>query len=185
MPNGKKKFDFFPTPYPDEMFYSVLCRYHLKSGNPAFVSTAKAVWGKKISANLYMPQSLGEVATRLPAKTGFTAKFFALNNTIYPFLKPFLPQERGLQVLELLQSKTQHTLIAYQLCGLQRSQSLKWQYLRYCEDCWREDIRLYGEPYWHRLYLLPGILICPVHGKPIRDSTVFMRDIRDTKEGSF
>lgn len=178
MPNGKKKFDFFPTPYPDEIFYSVLCRYHLKSGNPAFVSTAKAVWGKKISPNLYMPQSLGEVAARLPAKAGLTAGYFALNNTIYPFLKPFLPQERGLQVLELLQSKTQHTLMAYQLCGLPRSKSPKWQYLRYCEDCWREDIRLYGEPYWHRLHLLPGILICPVHGKPIQNSTVFMRDIK-------
>jgi len=178
MANGKKNFDFFPTPYPDEIFYSVLCRYHLKSGSPAFVSTAKAVWGKKISANLYLPQSLGEVATRLPAKTGLTAKYFVLNNTIYPFLKPFLPRERGFQVLELLQSKTQHTLMAYQLCGLPRSKSPKWQYLRYCEDCWKEDIRLYGEPYWHRLHLLPGILICPVHGKPIQDSTVFMRDIK-------
>ena len=178
MPNGKKQFDFFPTPYPDEIFYSVLCRYHLRSGTPAFVSTAKAVWGKKISANLYMPQSLGEVSARLPTKTGLTAEYFALNNTIYPFLKPFLPQERGLQVLELLQSKSQYTLMAYQLCGLPRSKSPKWQYLRYCEDCWKEDIRLYGEPYWHRLHLLPGILICPVHGKPIQDSAAFLRDIK-------
>jgi len=177
MPNGKKQFDFFPTPYPDEIFYSVLCRYHLLSGSPAFVSTAKAVWGKKISANLYMPQSLGEVAARIPANAGLTAEYFALNNTIFPFLKPFLPRERGLQVLKSLQSNTQNTVMAYHLCGLPRSKSPKWQYLRYCEDCWREDIRLYGEPYWHRLHLLPGIFVCPIHGRPIQDSAAFLKDI--------
>ena len=25
---------FFPTPYPDELWYSVICRYHIRSGNP-------------------------------------------------------------------------------------------------------------------------------------------------------
>jgi len=168
---------FFPTPYPDEIFYSVLCRYHIRSGNPAFVSTAKTIWGKKISANLYLPQSLSKVALRIPPETGLTAEYFATHNTIYPFLKPFLPKERGLKVLELLESEAQSEIMAYQLCGLPRSKSPKWQYLRYCEDCWREDIRLYGEPYWHRLHLLFGVLMCPVHGKPIRNSVVFQKDI--------
>lgn len=168
---------FFPTPYPDEIFYSVLCRYHIRSGNPAFVSTAKTIWGKKISANLYLPQSLSKVALRIPPQTGLTAECFAINNTIYPFLKPFLPEERGLQVLELLKSEAQSEIMAYQLCGLPRSKSPKWQYLRYCEDCWQEDIQLYGEPYWHRLHLLPGVLMCPVHGKPIKNSLVFQKDI--------
>lgn len=171
-------FSFFPTPYPDEIFYSILCRYHLKSGKPAFVSTAKAVWDKETSANLYMPQSLDEVAARFPAETGLTAEYFALNNTIYPFLKPFLPRERGLQALESLKSKSRHMPMAYRLCGLPRSKIPKWQYLRYCEDCWQDDIQLYGEPYWHRIHLLPGIFICPVHGKPIRDSTAFLKDIK-------
>lgn len=169
---------FFPTPYPDEIFYSVLCRYHIRSGNPAFVSTAKTIWGKKNSTNLYLPQSLGKVSLRIPSETGLTAEFFAVNNTIYPFLKPFLTKERGPQVLELLKSESHSEFMAYQLCGLPRSKSPKWQYLRYCEDCWSEDIRLYGEPYWHRLHLLPGIFICPVHGKPILNSTVFLKDIQ-------
>ena len=168
---------FFPTPYPDEIFYSVLCRYHIRSGNPAFVSTAKTIWGKKISANLYLPQSLGKVALRIPPETGLTAEYFATHNTIYPFLKPFLPKERGLHVLKLLESESQSEIMAYHLCGLTRSKSPKWQYLRYCEDCWQEDIRLYGEPYWHRLHLLPGILMCPIHGKPIKDSIVIRKDI--------
>ncbi len=178
MSSNKSLLGFFPTPYPDEIFYSVLCRYHLRSGNPAFVSTAKEIWGKKISANLYLPQSLGTVSNRIPFTTGLSAKYFAENNTIYPFLKPFLPKERGTGVLELLESEYQHSLMAYQLCGLPRSKSPKWQHLRYCEDCWEEDVRLYGEPYWHRIHLLPGIFMCPVHGKPIQKSIAFLSDIK-------
>ncbi|MDF9409681.1 TniQ family protein [Pelotomaculum isophthalicicum JI] len=120
---------FFPTPYPDEIFYSVLCRYHNRSGNPAFVSTAKTIWGKKISANLYLPQSLGKVALRIPSETGLTAEYFATRNTIYPFLKPFLSKERGLQVLELLKSEAQSGIMAYQLC---RFQNRQWKFMTNC-----------------------------------------------------
>ena len=167
---------FFPTPYPDEIFYSVLCRHHARSGNPAFVSTAKETWGKKISVNLYLPQSLGAVANRIPRGAGLTAHYFAVHNTIYPFLKPLIPKERGQRVLRLLESDRQEAQLAYRLSGLESSRSQKWQFFRCCEGCWKEDIRKYGEAYWHRLHQLPGILVCPVHGTSTRNTTVFLSD---------
>jgi len=141
------------------------------------VSTARALWGKKFSANLHLPQSLGQVAKRIPARTGLTAHYFAVNNTIFPFLKPFLTAERGIRVLELLESKEPETIQALQLCGQLHSNSPKWQFFRYCEDCWNDDIRAYGEPYWHRLHQLQGILMCPVHEKPIQNSTAYLKDV--------
>ena len=27
-----KRLSFFPTPYPDECFYSIFCRYYVRSG---------------------------------------------------------------------------------------------------------------------------------------------------------
>ena len=173
-----KPFAFFPTPYPDEIFYSVLCRFHLRSGDPAFVNTSKMLWGQRTSQNLYLPQALGKISDRIPEQAGMTAKFFINENTIFPFLKPFLPEERGLLVIDLMQSHAQETTMAYQICGLPRSKSPKWQYLRYCEDCWKENIQIYGEAYWHRLHQLPGIFICPKHGTPIRDSRVFLKDVQ-------
>ena len=150
----------------------------MRNGSPAFVNTSKVLWGQRTGQNLYLPQSLGKISKCIPKQTGLTSERFVAHNTIFPFLKPFLPKERGFHVLELMQSNTQETTMAYQVCGLPRSKSPKWQYLRYCKDCWEEDIRTYGEAYWHRLHLLPGILICPVHGIPIRDSRIFLKDVQ-------
>ncbi|MHC5725135.1 MAG: TnsD family Tn7-like transposition protein [Nostoc sp.] len=35
-----------------------------------------------------------------------------------------------------------------------------------------EDLQNYGESYWHRLHQTPGVLVCPVHGVTLQDSTI-------------
>lgn len=38
---------FFPSPYPDELWYSVICRYHVHSGNYcAKAHPTAAIWGQ-------------------------------------------------------------------------------------------------------------------------------------------
>ena len=138
------QFSFFPTPYPDEILHSVLCRYHACCGTPAFVSTTKVLWGQKANINPYLPQALGRIAQRIPAETGLTAYYFAMHNTIYPLLKPLIPEERGQRVLRLLESGQQEDELAILLSGFATSKGPRWQFFRYCEDCWRDDIRLYG-----------------------------------------
>ena len=127
---------------------------------------------------MYLPQTLGKISGRIPPESGLTTERFIIGNTIFPYLKPFLPKERGLCVLDLLKSDITEKELAHRITGLPRSKSPKWQYLRYCEDCWKEDIQTYGEAYWHRLHLLPGVMICPLHGKPIQDSLIFLKDIQ-------
>ena len=41
-----RQLPFFPTPYPDESFYSILCRYHVRSGAPTSASTINRLFGK-------------------------------------------------------------------------------------------------------------------------------------------
>ena len=36
---------FFPMPYPDELWYSVICRYHIRSGNPSFKYSIRELYG--------------------------------------------------------------------------------------------------------------------------------------------
>lgn len=38
---------YFPTPYPDELWYSVLGRYHVRSGNPNSATTLRELFGEE------------------------------------------------------------------------------------------------------------------------------------------
>jgi hypothetical protein len=56
--------------------------------------------------------------------------------------------------------------------GTQRSHRLWPKYLRYCPDCVREDIDIYGETYWHRIHQLPAMLYCTKHHVRLYDSDI-------------
>lgn len=42
---------FFPTPYPDELWYSVICRYHIHSGNSCAKHTLRQLYGDNSTFN--------------------------------------------------------------------------------------------------------------------------------------
>lgn len=35
--------------------------------------------------------------------------------------------------------------------------------LRFCPKCIEYDIRVFGEPYWHRKHQVPGVTVCSIH----------------------
>ena len=41
---------FFPSPYPDELWYSVICRYHVHSGNYCAKHTLRQLYGDNFCA---------------------------------------------------------------------------------------------------------------------------------------
>ncbi len=43
---------------------------------------------------------------------------------------------------------------------------------RFCSVCWREDVEQYGEPYWHRVHQVAGVLVCPIHQVWLQNSLV-------------
>jgi uncharacterized C2H2 Zn-finger protein len=59
--------------------------------------------------------------------------------------------------------------------GTQRSFDQWPKHLRYCPDCTREDISIYGEAYWHRTHQLPGMVYCTKHFVRLEDSQTPMR----------
>ena len=76
---------FFPTPYPDEWWYSVLCRYHVKSGNEKFQTTIRELFqGKpRTMIGAFFPNNtIYQICEQLPPS--FTIKKLILEHT--PFL---------------------------------------------------------------------------------------------------
>ena len=130
---------FFPTPYPDEIFYSVLCRYHARGGNPSVYQTNRELWGKNIGKSLLLPSGIEYLAKRLPSQAGLTSERFIAENTVYPFLKPFILRERDEVLFEAMKNGTTGRTNLHNLSGFSRLRFTRQLYLRYCTQCMRED----------------------------------------------
>ena len=173
--DAPRRLLFFPTPYPDEMLYSVLCRYHLRCGSPPEPQTNLDLWGKRHGKLLFLPDGIENFASRIPEPAKLTTDRFIAENTVYPWLKPFLSHERG----ELLVTAMTHgNLKIYNITGLARTHSFALPYLRYCPQCAAEDIAEFAETYWHRAHQLPDITVCPKHHTILIESQYYTSEIK-------
>jgi hypothetical protein len=51
--------------------------------------------------------------------------------------------------------------------------------LRFCPVCADEDRKRVGEPYWHRVHQISGVVICPIHAVLLEDSNALWRNPRN------
>lgn len=52
------------------------------------------------------------------------------------------------------------------------SSEILGEYLRFCPECYAEEIRKYGESYWHRIHQTPGVLVCAKHNCQLIESNI-------------
>ena len=159
----------FPTPYPDETFYSVVCRYDFRKSRYSFRGTCEELFGRRIGLNTDIPQCIGSLVKRLPRGSGLTAKYFINNTTSFPYFNPFLTVSRKNTFTEYMGSGESK----YFALGTSKLRQPKNIYLRFCKSCWKENTVQYGEPYWHRAHQLPGVFMCCRHGEFLVDSPVY------------
>lgn len=165
---------FFPTPYPDELWYSVICRYHIRSGNPCVKYTLQQLYGEHCyNASLMLCGPVQHILAQLPDKL-LTAKQIILEHTLYPYYARFFSASRKRAAHGYVQSgdpRAVHRLGIYQ-------SGFTHPVMRYCPVCFAEDIVQYGEPYWHRLHQLPDMQICPKHHSWLVDTDVLYESSR-------
>ena len=166
---------FFPSPYPDEILYSVLCRYWIRAGRPSPRSVMEDFYGTRRDSNILMPRYLGRIASLLPVSSGMSAEFFLQNATVFPYFQPFLTEKRADAYRGYLSNSLPDSKSLYFSLGMGKLRYPRTNYLRFCAECWKEDVKKHGEPYWRRLHQLPGVMVCPVHHKPLMETTITMR----------
>lgn len=49
---------------------------------------------------------------------------------------------------------------------------------RFCSTCAKEDVRQWGESYWHRSHSLPGVLLCLRHGAILQQTALRISGLR-------
>lgn len=160
---------FFPSPYPDELWYSVLARYHTHSGALSWQTTMAALFGdaRDTDVGSFFPNnSIHKILAQLPP--GFLpAQEIALQHTLLPFLLRFQPADRKAAILEAF-------LIGEDMRPryLRATRDIKPRSMRYCPVCVREDTQTYGEPYWHREHQIGLMPLCPRHRCRLRDKPI-------------
>ena len=154
---------FFPTPYPDECYYSVLCRYHVRSGSVSYSRTTKALFGNMqcLSSTIFFPTRLECLDNWLPHDSPVSRRNFVMNHTIYPYMVMMYSSDFRVEMENVMNG----VVPAFELNRIGETKSLPlWpKYLKYCPECVKEDISKYGEPYWHRTHQLFGTAYCTKH----------------------
>lgn len=152
---------FFTDPYPNELLYSAISRYHYFIGNINFKDTLYEVYGKKKhSSNLYFGAYINDLVNSLGGM--YNEDDLIFNHTILPFYKPFLSEHEIADIINKMKTIGPNFGYLFTSCLLKNKR------LYYCPQCVQEDIQRYGEAYFHREHHLNGIVICPRHKLVLR-----------------
>ncbi|MFT8320045.1 MAG: TnsD family transposase [Bacillus sp. (in: firmicutes)] len=156
---------FFMNPYPDELIYSAIARYHFYSGNIDFRDTLKEIFQ---SYSVIPSVEIGSHFSILEEQLGsnYSVEGLLAKHTIYPYYAPFLSK---LRQKELQQKNVQRDGKGlYTRLGMVAGGICKKDGLYYCPECATNDLAQYGEPYIHREHQLQGIIYCAHHEIKLR-----------------
>lgn len=161
----------FPTPYPDELFYSTLARYYKNSGYMAYTFVAEDLYVRNtIKPSIEFINELSsealEVITKITPLNRIIEK-----HTMFPYYARFLPKERRNNAYMALMNMDEayHNYIC-----MSKNKKGEVRYLRYCSVCALTDREKYGEAYWHRSHQMIGVDICPIHHCDLKNSQIII-----------
>lgn len=150
---------FFTDPYPDELIYSAIARYHFYSGNIDYKDTLEEVFqSRSVIPNVEIGSHFNALAQQIGIH--YSVEKLLAKHTIYPYYAPFLSRKRQLEIIQDVQGDGKGL---YTRLGMVAGSICKKDGLYYCPLCAKEDIKKYGEPYIHREHQLQGIDLCAHH----------------------
>ncbi|MFW7186060.1 TnsD family Tn7-like transposition protein [Lysinibacillus sp. BNK-21] len=159
---------FFTNPYPNELIYSAIARYHFYSGNIDCKDTLEELFDNR---SVIPSVGIGSYFSVLSEKLGaqYTVESLLANHTIYPYYASFLSKQRQ---EEILNDVKEDGKALYARLGMVAGSICIKNGIYYCANCAKTDTEQYGEPYIHREHQLQGIDYCPHHEVLLREYPV-------------
>lgn len=163
---------YFPAPLPGEWWYSVLCRYHVRSGNPKHATTISELYGGRpmVHGRLIPGGDCAAILSNLPPGVLSIDDVLA-NHTLLPYYTRFFQTNKKRQVWDALLAGRGSGITSVRTQMPDGTEGLK-----YCPNCYLLDTQEYGEPFWRRVHQIPLLGYCPMH--KIRLVTVPIRFAR-------
>ncbi|MBR0695330.1 TnsD family Tn7-like transposition protein [Bradyrhizobium lablabi] len=145
-----------PSPYPDELLYSVVARY-LAYFSPKSTSDAiRAIIGKRW-CSVGFGSELDLIASQTSNSWGMKSHEIVERHSLLPFYGAFFEPSVYLESVRRMCAAGENVL-ATGRGNLRHSVEL-----RYCPRCASEDVANLGETYWRRHHQLPGVVVCTIH----------------------
>ncbi|TGE32993.1 TnsD family Tn7-like transposition protein [Desulfosporosinus sp. Sb-LF] len=154
---------FFPTPYEDELLYSLIARYHFLTGNSDYKDTLVEVFGSRSKIpSIHFPTNIGYLCAQFYREADCTPEQLVFNHTLFPLYSPFLPKERAVRILNLMISDAKSNVQA--MIGMMAGSVCSTEGLLYCPICADNDFKDNGEMYFRRSHNVQGVSVCYKHG---------------------
>jgi hypothetical protein len=161
---------FFPRPYPDELLYSVIARYHGRSKNRAYHYTAEDLLGSTTArVTTLFTNNIAHLCSQLPPDSLLKPDRLIFEHTILPLYKPFIGRDRFLSALLYIQSSSLRPA-ENRVSGQLRDTMSSVSTFKYCPECFGLDRKEYGEVYWHRDHQYYGVFTCHKHKELLVDT---------------
>lgn len=161
---------YFPTPYPEELLYSLLARYRRHLGMPKMMYMQDSLFANRhVIATYDLPGHLATLSANLPKKAYFIGHQIIEKLTLFNYLTAFQPENVRKQVREGMLSSSKDIHIRL---GMSAFKISRLSQLQFCPICKQEMLDRYKELYWRRDHQLAGVYVCPLHGCPLFKSSV-------------
>lgn len=169
------KLVFLPPIRPDEPLYSLIARWSKFTGGAVTGQPGLNFFGSRNAvATFDLPNRLANLVNRLPECLGMQPEDFAWHCTMFPYFAAAGHPDRKAAALEAMIKGVGDV---HMTLGLTAFKIRPVTRLRFCAVCNRQNFNTFGEVWWSRLFNLPGVLVCPKHGKPLLTSTVDLDDL--------
>ncbi|MFJ7408240.1 MULTISPECIES: TnsD family transposase [unclassified Lysinibacillus] len=155
---------FFTNPYPNELIYSAISRYHFYSGNIDYKDTMEELFqNRSVIPSMEIGSHFSILAEHLGSN--YTVESILAQHTVFPYYSNFLTKQRYHEIIKDVTAGGQglYTRLGMVAGGICRKNGLY-----YCAECAKIDVEYYGEPYIHREHQLQGINYCPHHELPLQ-----------------
>lgn len=149
----------FPSPYPDELLYSVIARYKRWMGYRRDKDVFDDLFCVEInSLSILWHMGLGDLKENVPRNWWAGSQYLISNHTLLPILEAF-SKYRNQKDYWPEDGRT------IQRCGFAKLQEKKRRLtgLAYCPKCSHEDYLQFGETFWRRAHNINGVFVCADH----------------------
>ncbi|MFT3689819.1 TniQ family protein [Paenirhodobacter sp.] len=158
----------FPVALPDEVLYSRLARWHLHSGSRSPKQTLDDLFGNRsVRAAIDLQRHLRALSERISELTPCSPQDL-LRQTLFGYYASH--QTAGMARMAMGAMIDGQASGLHARLGIAAGTRLPPCPLRWCPRCHAAAMRQHSESFWRRAHQLPGVLVCPSHGLPLRNA---------------